>query len=114
MAGTHDDAVLIVEPAKWATMLGLPEAARAVFSEDFDPDLADLSDPHVQAVLNYFETVGTLVKNDLLNRELVLDWVWVPGFWARVGPAAERARVRLDSPMLYVNIEELATVPAGS
>ena len=39
MAGKREDAMLIVELAKWGSMIGLPEASRTVFSDDFDRDL---------------------------------------------------------------------------
>jgi hypothetical protein len=35
--------------------------------------------------LTWGETIGTLTKNGLLDTELVLDWLWVSGVWARVG-----------------------------
>jgi hypothetical protein len=55
----------------------------------------EATDPHVQAVLFCNETVGTLVKNDLLDRELVYGWLWVSGSWERVGPPrVDRARRR--------------------
>ena len=40
MAGTHEDAVLVIELAKLAAMSGVPEAARAMFADDFDPETA--------------------------------------------------------------------------
>ena len=55
-----------------------------VFSDDFDRESAEALDPHVQTMLVFHETVGTLVKNDLLDRDLVLDWLWVSGAWDRV------------------------------
>lgn len=70
-----------------------------IFADDFDPDTAELSDPPVRIVLGFNETVGTLVKNDLLNRDLVYDWLWVAGSWDRVGPADLRARERTASPI---------------
>jgi len=108
MAGTHNDAVLVVELAKLASMSGVPEAVRAVFADDFDPNAAETTDPHVQTVLGFNETVGTLVKNGLLDRDLVLDWLWVAGPWERVGPAAKRAREKAGVPNLYENFEALA------
>jgi hypothetical protein len=89
-------------------MNGLADAAGKVFSDDFDPDTAELSDPAVRIVLGFNETVGTLVKNDLLNRELVYDWLWVAGTWDRVGPAALRAREAAGVDVLYENFEALA------
>ena len=73
-------------------MIGLPEASRTIFSDDFDQESAEALDPHVQTILVFHETVGTLVKNDLLDRDLVLDWLWVSGAWDRVGTAALEAR----------------------
>jgi hypothetical protein len=108
MAGTHEDAVLVVELAKLAAMSGLGDALGKVFADDFDPDAAELSDPSVRLVLGFNETVATLVKNDLLDRSLVYDWLWVAGNWDRVGPAARRARERAGVPVLYENFEALA------
>jgi hypothetical protein len=38
---------------------------------------------------------------DLLDRDLVYDWIWVTGAWDRVGPAALRAREQSGSPELF-------------
>lgn len=108
MPGSHEDAILIVELVKWGTMSGLPEAAGTIFADDFDPDGVEANDPAVRTVLAFNETVGTLVKNGLLDRDLVHDWLWVAGTWARVGPAAKRARERAGAPQLYENFEALA------
>jgi hypothetical protein len=108
MAGTHEDAVLVVELAKWGALSGLSAAVGKIFADDFDPETAELSDPEVRLVLGYNETVGTLVKNDLLNRDLVYDWLWVAGTWDRVGPAALRAREQAGVAVLYENFEALA------
>jgi hypothetical protein len=108
MAGTHNDAVLVVELAKLAAMSGVPEAARVIFADEFDPDAVEANDPHVRTVLGFNETVATLVKNTLLDRDLVYDWLWVAGAWERVGPAAKRAREKAGAPTLYENFEALA------
>jgi hypothetical protein len=108
MAGSREDAALIVELAKWGSMIGLPEASRDVFSDDFDGDSAEALDPHVQTMLVFHETVGTLVKNGLLDRDLVLDWLWVAGAWDRVGKAAVEARAHAGVPELWENFEALA------
>lgn len=108
MPGSHEDAILIVELVKWGTMSGLPEAAETIFADDFDPDGVEANDPAVRTVLAFNETVGTLVKNGLLDRDLVHDWLWVAGTWDRVGPAAKRARERAGAPQLYENFEALA------
>ena len=108
MAGTQEDAALVVGLAKLGAMNGLGEAVGSIFADDFDPDAAELSDPSVRIVLGWNETVATLVKNDLLNRDLVYDWLWVAGTWDRVGPAALRAREAAGVAVLYENFEALA------
>ena len=108
MAGSHDDAVLMVELAKWGSMIGLAEASREIYADDFDPDGVEASDPAVQTHLFFNETVGTLVKNGLLDRDLVYDWLWVTGTWDRVGPAAKRAREKSGVAQLFENFEALA------
>ncbi len=108
MAGTREDATLMVELAKWGAMIGLTEASRKIYAEDFDAEIANALDPEVQAVLTWHETIGTLVKNHLLDRDLVYDWLWVAGSWDRVGPAALKARELAGVPELFANFEELA------
>jgi hypothetical protein len=108
MPGTHDDAMLMVELAKWGAMIGLDEASRTIFADDFDPDTVEASDKPIGAILMFNETVGTMVKNGLLNRDLVYDWLWIAGSWDRVGPAAKRAREKVGVAQLFENFEALA------
>ena len=108
MAGTREDATLIVELAKWGAMIGLTEASRKIYADDFDAEGANALDAEVQVVLTWHETIGTLVKNHLLDRDLVYDWLWVAGSWDRVGPAALKARELAGVPELFANFEELA------
>jgi hypothetical protein len=104
----HDDAVLLVELAKWGSMIDLGAASRAIFADDFDPDGVEANDASIQPLMIFHETVGTLVKNGLLDRALVYDWLWVAGSWERVAPAAKRAREALGVPQLFENYEALA------
>jgi hypothetical protein len=108
MTGTREDATLIVELGKWGAMIGLPEASRKIFADDFDAEGADALDEEVQTVLVWHETIGTLVKNHLLDRDLVYDWLWVSGSWNRVAAAALAAREEAGVPELFENFEELA------
>jgi hypothetical protein len=105
---THEDAMLIVELSKWGTMIGIEEASRVLFADDFDPEAADQSDPAVSNMLVYCETIGTLVKQGALSRDLVYDWLWIEGYWNRVAPAANRARAKAGVAQLYENFEALA------
>ncbi len=104
----REDATLMVQLAQWGTSLGLQDATRTVFADDFDPEAATERDEAVSTLLVFGETIGTLTKNGLLDTDLVLDWLWVSGLWSRVGPAAVRARERLGVPQMYENFEALA------
>ena len=108
MAGSREDALLIIELAKWGTTLGIGDASRVIYADDFDPDTAEVRDPHVQTMLNFHETIGTLVKNGLIDRALVYDWLWTVGVWEKVGPAALRLREQTGVPQMYENFEALA------
>jgi len=104
----REDAALLVQLAQWGSAMGIEEAQRAVWADTFDPDTASVDDVLVSRVLNWGETIGTLTKNGLLDTDLVLDWLWVSGLWARVGPAATKLRDKLGVPELYENFEALA------
>jgi hypothetical protein len=110
---SHEDANLLVQLAQWGAMIEVGAALGAIFGEEFDPETADSNDPPVRTILAFGETIGTLVKNDLLDRGLVLDWLWVQGLWDRGGPAALRARERFGSEALYEHFEALARAQAG-
>lgn len=58
MAGSHDDAVLLVGIAQWGAMSGVPDAAGMIWADEFDPDSAEANDPAVRTVLAFFETVA--------------------------------------------------------
>jgi hypothetical protein len=105
---TREDAQLLLQAAQWGTSIGLGDAMGALFSEEFDPESAEFTDEAVRTALVFGESLGTLVKHDLLSRELVEDWLWVGGLWDRVGPAARKARERLGEQRLYENFEALA------
>lgn len=104
----RQDGAMIVQLAQWGAALGLEEAMHAVWADDFDPEAASVQDTYVSRVLNWGETIGTLTKNDLLDTDLVLDWLWVAGVWSRVAPAARKLREQHGVPELYENFEALA------
>lgn len=104
----REDAALLVQLAQWGTNLGIQEAMRTVFADEFDPETATDQDDAVSRLLTFGETIATLTKNDLLDTALVLDWLWIAGLWAQVGPAALKARAKLGVPQMYENLEALA------
>ena len=109
MVATYEDANLIVQLMRWGTELDLEDALNVIFSNSFDPDDVTVDSAAVRKVLRYGETIGTLVKHDVLDRALLIDLMWVEGIWARVGAHARFARERTGEPALYGNFEALAT-----
>ena len=105
---TQEDGKMLIQLAELGQSYGLMDSMPVLFSDDFDPETAELGDRPVRAALGYGELLGTLVKHDLISAELVQDYLWVAGLWSRVGPAARRQREKLGEPRLYENFEALA------
>jgi hypothetical protein len=108
MAATKEDATLVVQLLSWGTQMGLQDALNHLLQEGFNPEQVQASEKSVQTVLLFGETIGTLVKQGLLDSGLVDDLFWIEGIWARVGPAARRFRETMGEPRLYENFEALA------
>jgi hypothetical protein len=108
MPATYEDANLIVQLVRWGSEFGLDEAIHALFAEDFEPAEATVDNPSIRKALQFGEVVGTLVKQDVLDRALVIDLWWIAGVWGRVQTAAQQQRDRLGEPRLYENFESLA------
>jgi len=109
MVATYEDAQLVLQLVRWGTEMGLDEAAHALFADGFDANAASTDHAAVRKMLVFGETIGTLVKNGILDKSLVQDLWWVDGIWDRVGPAARRERERLGEPRLYENFDALAS-----
>jgi hypothetical protein len=89
-------------------MINFQDATARLWADDFDPETAEISDQAVRTSLYFHETLGTLVKNDLLDGDLVRDWLYVKGAWEKVGPVAIRTREKLGVPQMFENFEALA------
>ena len=104
---TREDATLVVQILQWAALEGVGGALGSIFAKDFDSENATLEDPNVRKVLNFGETVGTFVKQGLLDRDLVYDlWAFNPS-WKRLSKAALRVREETGEPRMYENFEAL-------
>jgi hypothetical protein len=104
----REDAALMLQLAQWGAMMNIEEALQTIWSDDFDPEAASVDDPLVNRLLMWGETIGTLTKNQLIDTDLVLDWLWAAGLWGRVGPAAKKQREKFGVPEIYENFEALA------
>jgi hypothetical protein len=98
---------------RWGSEMGLDDALRVLFSEDFDSKSAD-AEPAIGKAMLFGETVATLVKHDLLDGDLVRDLLWVEGIWARVAEHAITVREKEGEPRLYENFEAFVVgLPVG-
>jgi hypothetical protein len=109
MVATYDDAGLIVQLMRWGTEMGLQESLAVLFSDSFDAEDGSKDNPEVRKVLFFGETVGTLVKHDVLDGDLLRDLLWIPGIWAQVDAFALHAREQSGVAALYENFEALAS-----
>ncbi len=119
---TREDAAIMLQLAQWGAAIGLLEAANWVWSDEFDtnPDAFRAKYPmgseearKLQTIGNFYETVGTLWKQGLLNEELVFDWLAIPMIWARVKDNFLALRERAGNPRLYENFEALANAESA-
>ncbi len=112
MVATYEDAELIVQLMRWGTEMGLQDALGAIFSDSFDREDASKSDPAAQKVLFFGETVGTLVKHNVLDRDLLIDLLYIDGIWKQVGARARYVRESSGVPAMYENFEALVSADA--
>jgi Domain of unknown function (DUF4760) len=109
MVATYEDAALVVQLLRWDTESGVSEALSAIFNESFEGEKAAPDDPNVRTVLMFGESVGALVKHNVLDRDLIRDIYWFDGVWERVKFHALAAREQEHEPSLYENFERLVS-----
>jgi hypothetical protein len=112
MVATYEDANLLVQLMRWGTEMGLDDALKAIFDDGFDPESEPKDSEPIRIVLTFGEMVGALVKNDVLNRELLLDFLWIDGIWPKVSKHALAAREMTHEPSLYEHFEALVSPSA--
>lgn len=119
---TIDDAKLMVDLLQWWAMIDLNSANNWMWSEAFVPEYEAFLTKYpvgsegygqLMKILGAMESLGTLVKNDLLNADLVHDWLATYLVWNRVGGIALGLRESIGQPRLYENFEWLAKKSAG-
>jgi len=114
---TAKDARLMLQLATWYTESQVGEAMNWARSDAFTGDYGKFRDKFpsgsdernlVNRILGYYETVGTLWKNGLINEALLFDWLWVPGSWDLVKAIALGMRDEFDDEGLWENFEAMA------
>jgi hypothetical protein len=114
---TKEDARLLVEIFNGPLGARAGDGMQILWAYDKAPTYEEFNAHHpigtdgrrnVDAVLTMHETVGTFVKQGLLDRDLVYDLLWVKGVWERCHNIALHYRKRSGEPEIYANFERLA------
>lgn len=113
---TQSDAQIVLQLAALSQSPRQDEGGRLLWATEQPLTFEEFTTRHprgsesrsaIMSVMAWYETIGTLVKQGLLNRDLVYDWLWVSGTWDRAKAIAlgERAET---IPQMWENFEALA------
>ena len=116
---TQDDANIMLQLLRWGAAEKVQEAMNWIWSDSFIEDYDEFvnkyppgSDEYGKAtkVCGWFESIGTLYKQGLLNGELLFDWIAVKLPWSRLEKFAHGVRKKSGEPRLYENSESMTKV----
>ena len=115
---TSDAQVMIaLYEAQAAHNLG--EVMGYIWSSDFPTDFKEFRQSFPQGsnsteernlyrALGHFETIGTLYRNNLINEDLLFDWLAVDHLFARVKGFVLGVRKEIGQPRMFENFEYMA------
>jgi len=116
-APTYEDATIMLQLARWGAEAGNPRAASFIWSDKFEQDFAAFQekypagtkeDRYLAKICGWFESIGALWVNGLLNEKLIGDWVAADMVWQRVKGYALGIRELTGNPRIYEHFEALA------
>jgi len=114
---TYQDASIMLQLAMWGATAGTPKASSFMWSDKYETDYKAFvkkypagSDEYgfASLICGWYETLGTLFKHDLFNRELLFDWLLVSAVWDRLKGFVLGVREEAKEPRLYENFEAMA------
>ena len=114
---TKDDANLMIQLMRWGAADGLQDAMNWIWSDEFISDYDEFIAKYPRGskeygnatkVCGWFESIGTLYKQNLLNGELLFDWLTIKLPWSRLSSFAKGVRSAAGEPRLYENFEMMA------
>lgn len=113
----RDDATALIQLANLHAQLQVSAGLDVLWRADFPTDpytidawFAPGTDGRrgLEAVLVWFQTVGTLVKHDLLDAAICRDFARADLVWARIAPMAMAERRTTGDDTMWANFELLA------
>ncbi len=120
-APTYEDATIMLQLARLGAESGNPKAFSFMWSDKFEVEFATFQekypagtkgDRYISQVCGWFETLGALWVNGLLNEKLISDWIDADRVWQRVKGYALGIRELSGNPKIYEHFEALAKVLA--
>jgi hypothetical protein len=116
-SATIADAQLLVQIMAAGSAAGADRGFQVLSAYPTPPTLSQLREDHarmsegyreVMAFLGQSETIGTFVKQRVLDEPLVHDLFWVAGAWKVAALVCQGLRDEASEPRLYENFEWLA------
>lgn len=113
------DAQVLIALYEAQAAHNIAETMGYVFSNDFPTDFKvfrqtyergsnSTQEQGVTRMIGYFETIGTLLRNNLINEDLVYDWLAVDMVWNRVKGYVLGHRRESGNARMYENFEYMA------
>jgi hypothetical protein len=116
-APTYEDANIMLQLSRLGAEQGNSRAARFIWSDKFIEEFADFNEKfppgtkeyqYATRICGWYETVGALWVNGLINEKLLSDWLAVGLVWQRVKGFALGVREEVGEPKIYEHFEALA------
>jgi hypothetical protein len=114
---TYEDASLMLQFAIWGATAGNQKAGAFIWSDKFLTDFKQFKEKYpvgteeysyAVQICGWYETLGTLFKHGLFNRELLFDWLLVSAIWDRLKGFVLGVREEAKEPRLYEFFEAMA------
>ena len=119
---TYDDANVMLQLARWGAEAGTVDASGFIWSDEFEEDFdtfmekypfGSQENKYLSLICGWYESVGALWVNGLLNEKLLNDWLAVNLVWDRVKNFALGIREMTGNPKIYEHFEALAKSQAN-
>lgn len=114
---THQDAMVMLNIMQWAALADLESASRFIWGDKYIKEFEEFVKKYppgtkeysrVLRFCGYYETIGTLWKNELLNEDLLFDWLLIKPSWDRVSGFTLGLRAETGEKRMFENFEALA------
>ena len=114
---TFQDATLMLQLTQWGATSGLQARERFPVERQVHWRLQGVRAEvptgskewsYASQICGWYETLGTLHRHELINAQLVFDWLWVAGVWERIKGFALGVHEEAHNPRLYEYFEAMA------